>query len=189
MTANKPETAVQGCTFFLWGHTQFLFMEIFVQYYRENLTLVDIDEAHCILEWLELYYNKLYILQISILYRERGKFRKAYDGIMSLTRASFMALTESAPPATMKYIHESLSLISPITIMHNFKHQSIQVHTMTFETHSCVQTDFAVLGQLLINTDEAHAFPKTVIVYSRKNTVCSSNANVQSTSNVPCQFN
>ena len=23
MTANKPETAVQGCTFFLWGHTHF----------------------------------------------------------------------------------------------------------------------------------------------------------------------
>ena len=26
MTANKPETAVQGCAFFLWGHTHFLFM-------------------------------------------------------------------------------------------------------------------------------------------------------------------
>ena len=26
MTANKPEKAVQGCAFFLWGHTQFLFM-------------------------------------------------------------------------------------------------------------------------------------------------------------------
>ena len=26
MTANKPETAVQGCAFFIWGHTLFLFM-------------------------------------------------------------------------------------------------------------------------------------------------------------------
>ena len=31
MTANKPETAVQGCAFFsLWSHTQFLFMHMYI---------------------------------------------------------------------------------------------------------------------------------------------------------------
>ena len=30
MTANKPETAVQGCAFFLWGHTHFVFMYMFM---------------------------------------------------------------------------------------------------------------------------------------------------------------
>ena len=28
MMANKPETAVQGCTFFFWGHTRFVIMYV-----------------------------------------------------------------------------------------------------------------------------------------------------------------
>ena len=56
------------------------------------------------------------------------KFRKAYNRIgeiRSLTRAPFMALTASAPPATTMHINRSLALDNPITITHNLNRPNI----------------------------------------------------------------
>ena len=91
---------------------------LFTPYYRENLILVAIDEAQ------SGWSYKLYIY--FILYRGMGKFRKAYEcigGIRSITRAPFMVLT--AP--CYHDIHTSLSLISPVTIMHNVNRPNISL--------------------------------------------------------------
>ena len=61
--------------------------------------------------------------------KSRGPtFRRAYKqigGLRALTKAPFMALTGSAPPATAAEILRSLSITQPVVVMRRLNRENI----------------------------------------------------------------
>ena len=80
----SPEMAVQS-------HWRNIFQ---ILYFKRNLALVAVDEAHCIHEWLDYHVHTL-VLAMNKLFCRGADFRTSFrsiGGLRALTDAPFMAL-------------------------------------------------------------------------------------------------
>ena len=87
--------------------------------FQQNLVLVAVDEAHCICEWLvtQSFYHSL--LWVRFIVHRGPSLRKAFQKVgtfWSLTKAPFMALSASAPPAFERTTFSSLALSDPVFV-------------------------------------------------------------------------
>ena len=91
-------------------------------YVKLKLTLIAVDEAHCITEWSAscMCTYGLYLCMLCCIHVYRGKeFRKDFKRIgeiRALVDVPFMALTASFPPQVQADITNTLHLCSPITV-------------------------------------------------------------------------
>ena len=96
-------------------------------FFKKHLTLVAVDEAHCIPEWLGLLAIGCIVLVMYAQYRG-SEFRTSFTrigGLRALADVPFMALSASAPPSIAKVIEDSLQLKSPVHIAHNLDRPNI----------------------------------------------------------------
>lgn len=94
-------------------------------FFKENLALIAVDEAHCIAEWFGLII--VYAILLSRPYRG-SDFRTCFrsiGGLRALTNAPLMALSASASPSVVKYIADSLHLRAPVEILHSLDRPNI----------------------------------------------------------------
>ena len=80
-----------------------------------NISLVAIDEAHCIPEW---YGFSMHYAKYAMNYRG-SDLRQAFSrigGLRALTSVPFMALTASAPPTIQAEICSSLHFYHPVVV-------------------------------------------------------------------------
>ena len=91
--------------------------------FKEKLALIAVDEAHCIVEWLE---SCLFVLCIScftlhVYCTSRGKdFRKCFKkigGLRALTDMPIMVLTATASEAMKASVCSCLGLTKPVVIL------------------------------------------------------------------------
>ena len=87
--------------------------------FKRNLVLKAVDEAHCICEWLvtQSFYHSL--LWVRFIVHRGPSLRKAFQKVgtfWSLTKAPFMALSASAPPAFERTTFSSLALSDPVFV-------------------------------------------------------------------------
>jgi len=100
---------------------------------KQHLVLVAVDEAHCICEWWVLCTRSCSskghcISNFFLLFNRGSNFREAFNKIGSLkalSKAPFMALTASAPPAFVKEIVTSLSMRQPAIIEQSLNRPNI----------------------------------------------------------------
>ena len=102
-----------------------------IQKLRKKITVVAIDEAHCIHEWYDtkILYSTCDDIIINF-YDSRGKnFRPPYDkigGLRALTKAPFICLTATAPPPEIRSeISERLHLEQPVLVLRNLDRHNI----------------------------------------------------------------
>ena len=103
--------------------------------FKERLALIAVDEAHCIVEWLEscLFVLCIGCFTLHVYCTSRGKdFRKCFKeigGLRALTDVPIMALTATAPEAMKASICSSLGLTEPVVISQTLDRPNIYFST------------------------------------------------------------
>ena len=158
------------------------------KYYRSNLALLAVDEAHCVYEWLVgCWYHKRCTVVCYSHFSYRGSdFRKSFAGIgdlRALTKAPVIALTASAPPHVEAELVKSLHLQNtvyikqpldrPNTFYAVYKKTSMVVRVVKVDDFIVyivilLQLDFAGIASGLSTQDDPSTIPKTIIFFGTK---------------------
>ena len=121
-------------------------------YFKSNLALLAIDEAHCITEWSVLRALIWSPILTKIIHVNRGKdFRKSFSilgDLRALTKAPVLSMTASAPPHVETELVKLLHLKNPVL-------------------GYTLQDDLSGIAQSLTSNDPA-SIPKTVIFFKTK---------------------